>query len=126
VTLYGSGTQTRAFCYVDDLIDGLIRMMATGDDILGPVNLGNPLEIPVRTLAERIIALTGSRSRLVHHPLPQDDPCRRCPDINLATRLLGWRPSVGLEDGLARTIAYFSTLVGATARPRDTMTEAAD
>jgi len=126
ITLYGSGTQTRAFCYVDDLIDGLIRMMATGDDILGPVNLGNPLEIPVRRLAERIIDLTGSRSRLVHRPLPQDDPRQRCPDIKLAARLLGWTPGVGLDDGLARTIAYFSALVGTTARSRDAMTEAAD
>ena len=86
ITLYGDGSQTRAFCYVDDLVEGFVRMMATGDDVTGPVNLGNPHEIPVRELAERVIALTGSRSRIVHRPLPQDDPLQRCPDITLAAR----------------------------------------
>ncbi len=92
ITLYGDGSQTRAFCYVDDLVDGLIRLMATGDDVTGPINIGNPHEIPVRELAERVIALTGSRSRIVYRPLPQDDPMQRCPDITLAERVLGWEP----------------------------------
>ena len=111
ITLYGDGMQTRAFCYVDDMVDGFVRMMGTDDGVTGPVNLGNPHEIPVRELAERIIGLTNSRSRLVHHPLPQDDPLQRCPDIGLAQRLLGWQPRVALEDGLARTIAYFEKLL---------------
>ena len=111
ITLYGDGMQTRAFCYVDDMVDGFVRMMGTDDSVTGPVNLGNPHEIPVRELAERIIGLTNSRSRLVHRPLPQDDPLQRCPDIGLAQRLLGWQPRVALGDGLARTIAYFEKLL---------------
>ena len=111
ITLYGDGMQTRAFCYVDDLVDGFVRMMATPEDVTGPVNLGNPHEIPVRELAERIVRLTGSRSRLVHRPLPQDDPMQRCPDIGLAQRLLAWQPRVALDDGLQRTIAYFDKLL---------------
>ena len=113
ITLYGDGRQTRAFCFVDDLIEGFLRLMATGDDVTGPVNLGNPHEIAVRELAERIIALTGAASRIVHRPLPQDDPLQRCPDIALARRLLGdWQPAVALDDGLGRTIAYFAALLG--------------
>ncbi len=113
ITLYGDGRQTRAFCFVDDLIEGFLRLMATGDDVTGPVNLGNPHEIEVRELAERIIALTGAASRIVHRPLPQDDPLQRCPDIALARRLLGdWQPAVALDDGLGRTIAYFAALLG--------------
>jgi UDP-glucuronate decarboxylase len=111
ITLYGDGLQTRAFCYVDDLIEGFVRMMATPDEVTGPVNLGNPHEITVRELAERIIAMIGAPSRLVHAPLPQDDPLQRCPDITLAKGLLGWEPNVPLERGLARTIAYFEGLV---------------
>jgi UDP-glucuronate decarboxylase len=111
ITLYGDGLQTRAFCFVDDLIEGFIRMMATGDDVTGPVNLGNPHEITVRELAERIIAMTGAKSQIVHRPLPQDDPLQRCPDITLARSLLGWEPNVKLEDGLARTIAFFRGLL---------------
>jgi UDP-glucuronate decarboxylase len=111
ITLFGDGMQTRAFCFVDDLVDGLVRMMATGDDVTGPINLGNPAEIPVRALAEAVIALTGSRSRLVHRPLPQDDPVRRCPDIGRAQQMLGWTPTVDLDVGLARTIAYFDALL---------------
>jgi len=107
ITLYGSGSQTRAFCYVDDLIEGFLRLMATGDDFTGPVNLGNPMEIPVKELAERIIKLTGSSSTLVYKPLPQDDPTQRCPDIALAKSKLGWEPTVPLETGLKRTIDYF-------------------
>ena len=111
ITLYGDGSQTRAFCYVDDLIDGLIRLMDSGADVTGPINLGNPEEIPVRALAEQVIALTGSSSRIVHRPLPEDDPLQRCPDITRARTVLGWQPRVGLRDGLERTIAYFRTLL---------------
>ena len=111
ITLHGDGGQTRAFCYVDDLIDGLMRLMDSPDDVTGPVNLGNPHEISVRELAERVVDLTGSRSRLVYRPLPQDDPLQRCPDIALARRVLGWQPRVGLDEGLRRTIAYFERLL---------------
>lgn len=110
ITLYGDGEQTRSFCHVDDLVEALIRMMDTGDDVTGPINLGNPAEISVRTLAERVIALTGSSSKLVHKPLPQDDPRQRQPNIALAERVLDWRPTTTLEDGLGRTIAYFRDL----------------
>jgi UDP-glucuronate decarboxylase len=113
ITIYGDGSQTRAFCYVDDLIEGMMRMMASPAGLTGPINLGNPHEIPVRELAERIIALTGSRSRLVHRPLPQDDPTQRCPDITKARTLLGWEPRVPLEEGLKRTIDYFRALIEA-------------
>ena len=111
ITLYGSGGQTRAFCYVDDPIEGFLRLMATGDDFTGPVNLGNPVEIPVKELAERIIKLTGSSSTLIYKPLPQDDPTQRCPDISLAKSKLGWEPTVPLEAGLRRTIDYFRAFV---------------
>jgi UDP-glucuronate decarboxylase len=111
ITLYGDGSQTRAFCYVDDLIEGFVRLMATQEAITGPVNLGNPHEVPVRELAERVMRLTGSRSRIVFQPLPQDDPMQRCPDIGLATRLLGWTPVIELDRGLERTIGYFSDLL---------------
>jgi UDP-glucuronate decarboxylase len=115
ITLYGDGSQTRAFCYVDDLIDGLMRLMATGDDVVGPVNLGNPHEISVRELAERIVRLVGSASRIENRPLPQDDPTQRCPDIALARRLLGWEPTTALPDGLTRTMQYFARLIDAQA-----------
>jgi UDP-glucuronate decarboxylase len=111
ITIYGQGTQTRAFCYVDDLVDGLIRLMETKDAVTGPINLGNPVEMQVRELAGRIIELTNSRSRLVFRPLPINDPVRRCPDISKATDLLGWRPHVALDEGLRRTIAYFDRLL---------------
>jgi UDP-glucuronate decarboxylase len=111
ITLYGDGSQTRAFCYVDDLVDGLVRLMATGDAVSGPMNLGNPHEIPVRELAERIIRMTRSASRIVTYPLPADDPVQRCPDIALARRVLGWEPRTTLDDGLTRTIAYFSRML---------------
>ena len=111
ITLYGDASQTRAFCYVDDLVEAFVRLMATSDDITGPVNLGNPHEIPVRELAERVLSLTGSRSRFVFQPLPQDDPLQRCPDIRLAQRLLGWEPEIDLDTGLARTVAYFESLL---------------
>jgi UDP-glucuronate decarboxylase len=111
ITLYGDGSQTRAFCFVDDMIEGFLRLMNTADDVTGPVNIGNPHEIPVSELAERIIALTGSRSRIVYKPLPEDDPTQRCPDITLARRLLGWEPTIPLDEGLSRTIGYFERLL---------------
>jgi UDP-glucuronate decarboxylase len=111
ITLYGTGAQTRAFCYVDDLIEGFVRLMDSGDDFTGPVNIGNPHEISVRELAERIIKLTGSKSEIVFEPLPQDDPTQRCPDIRLARRVLGWEPRVPLEKGLRETIRYFEGVV---------------
>lgn len=117
ITLYGDGLQTRAFCFVSDLIEGFVRTMGTDDGVTGPVNLGNPHEITVRELATRVIALTGSRSRIVHRPLPQDDPLQRCPDIGLARRLLHWEPVVGLDEGLGRTVAYFDGLLQRAAGP---------
>jgi UDP-glucuronate decarboxylase len=111
ITVYGEGQQTRAFCYVDDLIEGFMRLMGTADDFTGPVNLGNPVEITIRELAERVIRLTGAKSKLVFRPLPQDDPMQRCPDITLAKKVLGWEPKVKLEDGLTKTIAYFDALL---------------
>lgn len=116
ITLYGDGNQTRSFCYVDDLIEGLLRLMATPDDFTGPVNLGNPGEFTIKELAEKVIELTGSRSTLSFHPLPSDDPLQRKPDITLAQRVLsGWEPAVHLEDGLRRTIAYFDALLSGRA-----------
>ncbi len=111
ITIYGDGKQTRSFCYVDDLIEGFIRLMNTADDFTGPVNLGNPGEFTIRELAEKVIALTGSKSKLVFKPLPSDDPLQRCPDIKLAHEKLGWQPAVKLEDGLAKTIQYFRGLL---------------
>jgi UDP-glucuronate decarboxylase len=107
ITIYGDGSQTRSFCYVDDLIDGLMRLMNTADDFTGPVNIGNPGEFTMLELAQKVIALTGSRSQIVYRPLPQDDPVRRCPDITLAKQQLGWGPTIPLEQGLAKTIDYF-------------------
>ena len=108
ITLYGDGSQTRSFCFVDDLLVALIRLMDESKDFTGPVNLGNPSEITIRELAETVLTLTGSSSRLVFQPLPQDDPRQRCPDISLATRILGgWQPGTSLHDGLVRTIAHF-------------------
>jgi UDP-glucuronate decarboxylase len=111
ITLYGDGNQTRAFCFVDDLIEGFIRLMATGPDITGPINIGNPHEIPVSELAERVITITGSSSRIVNRPLPQDDPLQRCPNITLAEAVLGWQPTVDLDTGLRTTIHYFRKLL---------------
>ena len=111
VTLYGDGSQTRAFCYVKDLIDGLIRLMSTVNDMTGPINIGNPDEISVREVAERVIRLTGSRSRIVRRPLPHDDPIQRCPDISLARRVLAWQPRIDLDEGLGLTIKYFRTML---------------
>jgi UDP-glucuronate decarboxylase len=111
ITLFGDGSQTRAFCYVDDLIDGFVRLMATGDENTGPINLGNPHEIPVSELADRVICLTNSRSRIVFRELPTDDPLQRCPDITRARRDLGWEPRVQLDEGLTRVIAYFDRML---------------
>jgi UDP-glucuronate decarboxylase len=111
LTIYGDGNQTRSFCYVDDLIEGLIRLMNVDGAMSTPVNLGNPVEVTILALAEKIIALTGSNSPIRRLPLPQDDPKQRCPDITRAREALKWRPKVGLEDGLRRTIAYFETML---------------
>jgi UDP-glucuronate decarboxylase len=107
ITLYGDGQQTRSFCYVSDLVTGLISLMGTGPEFVGPVNIGNPGEFTIRQLAERVIDLTGSKSQLVHRPLPQDDPKQRQPDITIARDKLGWEPIIKLDDGLKPTIAYF-------------------
>ena len=118
ITIYGDGAQTRSFCYRDDLIEALIRLMNTGDDFTGPVNLGNPGEFTMLQLAQKVIALTGSASRIVHRPLPSDDPMQRKPDLTLArARLGGWEPTTQLDDGLRKTIEYFEALLsGAFAR----------
>jgi UDP-glucuronate decarboxylase len=113
ITVYGDGTQTRSFCYVEDLVDGLLRFMNSVDDVVGPINFGNPSEFTIRELAEVVVELTGSASKIVHRPLPEDDPRQRKPDVSKAQELLNWRPSVPLEDGLAKTIAYFDTLLTA-------------
>jgi UDP-glucuronate decarboxylase len=112
ITIYGDGTQTRSFCYVDDLVDGMVAMMATENGFTGPVNLGNPTEFQILELAELVLKMTGSRSKLVFRPLPGDDPRQRQPDIGLAQEKLGWRPKVALRDGLKETIAYFKGVVG--------------
>src|SRR5881396_3425851 len=111
ITVYGDGSQTRSFCYVSDLIEGFVRLMNTGDDCTGPMNLGNPCEFSIRELAEHVIALTGSKSRIVNLPLPSDDPTQRQPDISFATERLSWKPSVPLEQGLAKTTEYFARLL---------------
>lgn len=111
ITIFGDGEQTRSFCYVDDLIEGMIRLMNTGDDVTGPINVGNPGEFTIKELAEKIIAMTGSKSTLSFHPLPMDDPARRRPDIALAGKILDWRPTVPLEAGLEKTIAFFRKLL---------------
>lgn len=112
ITIYGDGMQTRSFQYVDDLVEAMVRMMATGDDFTGPVNTGNPGEFTMLELAEKVISMTGSKSKLVFMPLPSDDPKQRKPDISLAyEKLGGWQPSVKLEDGLAKTIAYFKDIL---------------
>ena len=111
ITVYGDGSHTRSFCFVDDLVDGLMSLMGTPDEITGPVNLGNPGEFTIRELAEEVIKLTGSSSRIIHLPLPVDDPRQRRPDISKANELFGWKPTVGLRDGLLKTIAYFERLL---------------
>ena len=110
ITVYGRGEQTRSFCFVDDLTDGLIRMMNGPDDFIGPVNMGNPDEFSILELAQMVITLTGSRSKIIFEPLPQDDPLQRQPDISLAKERLNWKPTLNLEEGLKRTIEYFRTI----------------
>jgi UDP-glucuronate decarboxylase len=112
ITIYGSGGQTRSFCYVDDMIEAFVRLMNSPDDLIGPVNVGNPGEFTIQELAEKVIDLTASRSELVFKPLPSDDPTRRCPDITVAKQQLGWEPAIKLEAGLKKTIAYFDKLLG--------------
>lgn len=111
ITIYGDGTQTRSFCYVDDLVDGMIRMMNSRDGFTGPVNLGNPQEFTMLELAEKVINFTHSKSKIVYQPLPQDDPTQRKPVIELAKRELGWEPRISLDEGLVKTIAYFNRVV---------------
>jgi UDP-glucuronate decarboxylase len=113
ITIYGDGSQTRSFCYVDDLVEALICLMGSGDDFTGPVNLGNPAEATILELAELIIGMTKSSSKIINKPLPQDDPVRRRPDITLAKEALGWEPTVPLEQGLEKTVHYFKTLLAA-------------
>lgn len=110
ITIYGDGSHTRSFCYVDDLIDGMVRMMDAPDSFIGPVNIGSPEEYPIIELAEKIIALTGSRSNISFHPLPTNDPVRRQPNITLARKRLDWGPTISIDDGLARTIEYFKSV----------------
>lgn len=117
ITLFGDGLQTRSFCYRDDLIEGIMRMMNGPDEFQGPCNLGNPGEFTMRQLAEQVIELTGSKSKIIHQPLPADDPARRRPDITLAKAKLGWEPKVPLKEGLARTIAWFRSIDMADYRP---------
>ena len=107
LTVFGDGMQTRSFCYVDDMMDGMIHLMAVPDDVNGPVNLGNSSEISIAALAEKVIALTGSRATIEYKPLPTDDPVQRCPDLSRARQLIDWQPKVPLEDGLKNTIDYF-------------------
>ena len=111
ISVYGDGSQTRSFCYVDDLIDGFLKLMDAPDDVTGPVNIGNPGEFTIKQLAEMVIEMTGSKSELTFQPLPQDDPLQRCPDITRAKEKLGWEPTIPLSEGLEKTIAYFKTII---------------
>jgi UDP-glucuronate decarboxylase len=111
ITIYGDGQQTRSFCYVDEMVDAFVRLMNSDDDFIGPVNLGNPGEFTIRELAEKTLAMTGSKSELINLPLPQDDPTQRQPNISLAKEKLGWEPVIKLDDGLARTIEYFKSVI---------------
>jgi UDP-glucuronate decarboxylase len=111
ITIYGDGFQTRSFCYVDDLIDGMIKLMNTPDNFIGPVNIGNPIEFKIIELAELVIKLTGSKSNIVYRPLPQDDPLQRKPVIDIAVKVLNWTPKISLEEGLVPTIQYFKKLM---------------
>jgi len=109
ITIYGDGNQTRSFCYVTDMIDGMVKMMNTDDNIIGPINIGNPSEFTIKELAEKILLLTGSKSKLIYKPLPADDPLQRQPDISKAKKILNWEPKVKLDEGLKKTIAYFKS-----------------
>jgi UDP-glucuronate decarboxylase len=114
ITIYGEGTQTRSFCYVDDTVDALVRFMETAEDVIGPINIGNPVEMSVGDLARKVIEKTGARVSLEHLDLPTDDPRQRQPDISRARELLGWEPNVPLDEGLDRTIEYFRVLLAPT------------
>jgi len=111
ITIYGDGNQTRSFCYVSETVDAIIRTMQTGDDFTGPVNIGNPNEFTIKALAEKIIAMTGSKSKITYHPLPQDDPIQRQPDITLAKKVLQWEPKISWDAGLEKTIDYFKAMI---------------
>ena len=111
ITIYGSGNQTRSFCYVDDLVDGMIRLMESPADFTGPVNIGNPEEFTVLELAEKVLRFTGSKSKMRFLPLPQDDPTKRQPDISLARHVLGWEPRIRIDEGLQKTVDYFRNLI---------------
>lgn len=111
ITIYGDGSQTRSFCYMDDLLEGMIRLMATGEDITGPINVGNPGEFTIMQLAETVLKLTDSKSKIIYEALPEDDPLQRQPDITLAKNVLGWEPKISLEDGLKPTIEYFKSII---------------
>lgn len=111
ITIYGDGSQSRSFCYIDELVDGFIRLMNSADDFTGPVNLGNPGEFTIKELAEKVVEMTGSQSKLIYKPLPHDDPTQRRPDISKAKEHLGWEPKIKLEEGLTKTIPYFEALV---------------
>jgi UDP-glucuronate decarboxylase len=111
ITIYGDGSQTRSFCYVSEMVDGMIKFMETGDQLTGPINMGNPSEFTIRELAEIILKMTGSQSKLIYKPLPADDPLQRQPDISLAKNELGWEPHISLEEGLEPTIRYFRNLI---------------
>ena len=111
ITIYGDGSQSRSFCYVDDLLEGMIRLMNTGETFTGPVNIGNPNEFTILELARKVINLTGSKSKIIHLPLPSDDPTQRRPDISLARKELNWEPAIMLEEGLLKTIDYFKTII---------------
>ncbi len=117
ITLHGDGSQTRAFCYVDDMVEALVRLMDCEGNLCAPVNLGNPQELSIRAIAEKVLVLTGSASRIEFRPLPTDDPMQRCPDIDLARAVLGWNPTTGLDEGLARTIRHFRGIVPHAAHP---------
>ncbi len=112
ITIYGDGSQTRSFCYIDDLVEGFVRLMNAPDEVTGPVNLGNPVEMTVKSLAETVVAMIGSKSEIIFHPLPTDDPLQRQPNIGLAREKLGWEPKVPLAAGLEKTIAYFRAKLG--------------
>ncbi|GAI03041.1 unnamed protein product, partial [marine sediment metagenome] len=114
ITIYGDGSQTRSFCYVDDLVEGIIKMMGSREDFVGPVNLGNPIEFTILDLAKKIIKLTDSKSKIIYKPLPEDDPKQRQPDIELANKELKWEPKVQLDKGLKKTINYFVRLLEET------------
>ncbi len=111
ITLYGDGMQTRSFCYVDDLIQAIVTFMKSKDEIIGPINLGNPIEFTIRGLAELVVSLTNSRAKIEYKPLPADDPKQRQPNIDTAKKSLGWEPQIGLEEGLVKTITYFENLL---------------